>query len=242
MEIVIAPSSELAKRAAQEIVRLIGERPHAVLGLATGSSPLETYDAVTALYEKGAVSFAQASAFTLDEYVGLPPGHPESYREFIIENFVSRVDLPLENLHTPPGNLDDVEQGARDYDEAIRAAGGVDLQILGIGGNGHIGFNEPGSDLESRTHIEKLAERTRIDNARFFGGNIDDVPTHAITQGVGTILEARQLVLIASGTSKADAVAQLVDGGITSSCPASVIQSHSNALVLLDEAAASSLK
>lgn len=241
MEIVIAPAADLSHRAADAIVSLYRTNPQAVLGLATGSSPLGIYDAVAERFQSGDVTFAAGQAFTLDEYVGLETGHPESYREVIIRDLVSKVDLPLEALHTPDGTAGDLSAASQVYDASIAAAGGVDIQILGVGTDGHIAFNEPGSSLASRTRIKTLTERTRSDNSRFFNGDITQVPTHCLTQGIGTILEARHIVLIATGKGKADAVAQFVEGPVTASCPASVLQLHPHVTILVDDDAASKL-
>ena len=200
MEIVILPDTEaIGSLAADAIGNLLQRKPDAVLGLATGSSPLAIYDELTARCADGAVSFAQASGFTLDEYVGLPADHPESYRNVIDKEFVSRVDFAPGAVHGPDGLADDIPAACAAYEAAIAAAGGVDLQILGIGTDGHIGFNEPGSSLASRTRIKTLTRQTRIDNARFFGGDLDAVPTHCLTQGLATIMSARHVVLVATG-------------------------------------------
>jgi len=243
MEIVIQADPEVAgDLVAQEIVRLFAAKPTAVLGLATGSSPLPIYRALRARFKAGEVSFAQGQAFTLDEYVGLPEGHPESYRAVIRNEIVDHLDLPASSLHTPDAHGGDLEAAAAAYDRSITEAGGVDLQILGIGENGHIGFNEPGGSLASRTHVGTLTASTREANARFFGGNPDEVPTQCITQGLGTIMEARALVLVATGEKKAQAIAQLVEGGVSQKWPATIMQHHPRATVIVDEAAAAHLE
>jgi glucosamine-6-phosphate deaminase len=213
-----------------------------VLGLATGSSPLSIYDALAARCEAGRISFAKARGFTLDEYVGLPPDHPERYRNVIDTVFVSRVDFAPGAVAGPDGLADDIPGACGQYEEAIRAAGGIDLQILGIGTDGHIGFNEPGSSLASRTRIKTLTHQTRMDNARFFGDDINAVPTHCLTQGLGTIMAARHVVLVATGRSKAEAVHQLAEGGVSALWPASILQHHPHATVLVDDAAARRLQ
>jgi glucosamine-6-phosphate deaminase len=212
MEAVIAAPDELARLAAGAIAKLLGSRPDAVLGLATGSSPLPIYDELVRLHEDDGLSFARASAFTLDEYVGLPPEHPQRYLNVITAEMASRVDLAPGAVRGPDGLAADIPAACAAYEEAITAAGGVDLQILGIGTDGHVGFNEPGSSLASRTRIKTLTEQTRADNARFFAGDIDAVPHHCLTQGLAPIMAARHIVLIATARAKADAVHQLVEG------------------------------
>lgn len=242
MEVVILQGSkQIGMLAADAIEALLRRKPNAVLGLATGSSPLPVYDELAARHQRDGLDFSQAHAFALDEYVGLEHGHPESYREVIRREFTSRVNIAESNVHTPDGAAEDLPAACRDYEEAIRAAGGVDLQILGVGTDGHIGFNEPGSSLASRTRIKSLIEQTRRDNARFFAG-LSEVPHHVVTQGLGTILEARHVVLIATGAQKSPAVRDFVEGPVSAICPASVLQFHPHATILMDEAAASSLK
>jgi glucosamine-6-phosphate deaminase len=173
--------------------------------------------------------------------VGLEPGHPQSYREVIRREFTDRVNIDPENVHSPDGSAADIEAACEAYEEAIKAAGGVDLQLLGVGTDGHIGFNEPGSSLVSRTRIKSLIEQTRRDNARFFN-SIHDVPHHVLTQGLGTIMDARHVILIATGAQKAQAVRDFIEGPVAAICAASVLQMHPHATVLVDEAAASSLR
>lgn len=241
MEVIILPSSkEIGALAADSIEALVRAKPTAVIGLATGSSPLPIYDELARRHKDEGLSFSQASGFALDEYVGLAAGHYESYREVIRREFTSRVDIATENVHGPDGTADDIAAACLQYEEAIAAAGGIDLQILGVGTNGHIGFNEPGSSLASRTRIKTLAEQTRQDNARFFD-HLDQVPHHVVTQGLGTIMDARHLVLVAFGAGKADAVRDFVEGPVTASCPASLLQFHQRATVIIDEAAAAKL-
>ena len=243
MEIVILPdNAAIGGLAADAIGNLLQRKPTAVLGLATGSSPMAIYDELAARHAAGTVSFAQASGFTLDEYVGLPADHPESYRNVIDKDFVSRVDFAPNAVQAPNGLAEDIPSACAAYEAAIEAAGGVDLQILGIGTDGHIGFNEPGSSLASRTRIKTLTRQTRIDNARFFGGNLDAVPTHCLTQGLATILSARHVLLVATGPGKAEAVHQLVEGAVSALWPATVLQHHRHTTVLLDGAAASRLQ
>lgn len=242
MEVVILPGSkQIGKLAADAIEALIRRKPNAVLGLATGSSPLPVYDELAARHEQNGLDFSAAHGFALDEYVGLAPGHPESYREVIGREFTGRINIHPDNVHTPDGSAEDIPAECQAYEDRMRAMGGVDLQVLGVGTDGHIGFNEPGSSLASRTRIKTLIEQTRRDNARFFT-SLAEVPHHVLTQGLGTILEARHVVLIATGAQKAPAVRDFVEGPVSAICPASVLQFHPHATILVDEAAASSLK
>lgn len=239
-EVVIVENAEAAGAlVAAEIVALIERRPDAVLGLATGSTPLPVYQALRGQLAGRDVS--RVRGFALDEYVGLDPAHPESYRSVITRDVVQPLGLDPDRIQVPNGAEATIPHAGEDYEAAIAAAGGVDLQILGIGTDGHIGFNEPGSSFASRTRVKTLTEQTREDNARFFD-SIDDVPRHCITQGLGTILEARHLVLLAFGAGKAQAVADAVEGPLTAFLPGSAIQLHPHATVVVDEAAASRLR
>jgi glucosamine-6-phosphate deaminase len=242
MEVVIEAPDELARLGAGTIEKLLQSRPDAVLGLATGSSPLPIYDALVRLHAQDGLSFAGATAFTLDEYVGLPPEHPERYRNVIEHEIAERVDFAPGAVHGPDGLAADLAAACAEYEDAISEAGGVDLQILGIGTDGHVGFNEPGSSLASRTRIKTLTEQTRADNARFFGGDIDQVPQHCLTQGLATIMAASHIVLIATGRAKADAVHHLVEGPVSAMWPATILQHHPHVTVLVDNAAASRLQ
>lgn len=238
-EIVIVPSPAAAgELVADEIVRLVAERPDAVLGLATGSTPLPVYEALRS--RSGGVDLSRVRGFALDEYVGIDPAHPESYRSVITREVVEPLGLDPALIHTPNGALETIAHAGEDYERAIAAAGGIDLQLLGIGTSGHIGFNEPGSSFGSRTRVKTLIEQTRADNARFFD-SVDEVPTHCITQGLGTILSARHLFLLAFGEAKAAAVAGAAEGPVTSSLPGSAIQLHPHVTVVVDEAAAARL-
>lgn len=228
--IVRGSIDEAARVGAALIAALVRERPDAVLGLATGSSPLPLYRALRG------VDLARARGFALDEYAGIDHAHPESYHSVIRRDVVEPLGMDPGRVRVPDS------AGADAYDDAIAAAGGVDLQILGIGANGHIGFNEPGSGLDTRTRVVALTERTRQDNRRFFGGDVDLVPTHAVTQGLATILSARSILLIAAGRAKADAVAAAIEGPVTSECPASSLQRHPAVTYLLDAEAASGLR
>ena len=212
-----------------------------MLGLATGSSPLPTYQELIRRHRDGSgPSYDAVRCFTLDEYVGLPAGHPETYRETIFRELTDGLEIARDRVAGPDATPDGLADAGSRYEDAILAAGGVDLQVLGIGADGHLAFNEPGSSLASTTRMKTLTDRTRRDNARFFG-SVDDVPRHVLTQGLGTILRARHLLLVATGSGKAAAVAAAVEGPLSASCPASVLQLHPHATVLLDEDAAAGL-
>jgi glucosamine-6-phosphate deaminase len=237
--IIVDAPARAGEIVAAEIARLVAERPDTVLGLATGSTPLPVYEALPRAL--AGLDLSRVRGFALDEYVGIDPRHPESYRSVITREVVEPLGLDPALIHTPDGALEGIEHAGDAYDQAIRDAGGVDLQILGIGTDGHIGFNEPGSSFASRTRVKTLTRQTREDNARFFD-SIDDVPMHCITQGLGTILEARHLVLLAFGAGKAEALAGALEGPVTASLPGSAIQLHPHATVVVDEAAASELR
>jgi glucosamine-6-phosphate deaminase len=240
VQVIICDSpDQVASRAADIIEARVRQGP-AVLGLATGSSPAGTYRELIRRHDEEQLSFRDATAFTLDEYAGLPLDHEQSYHSTIRREFVDRVDLPLSRLLTPHGDAEDLRAEAARYDAAIREAGGVDVQILGIGANGHIGFNEPTSSLNSRTRVKTLAGATRSDNARFFPGG--EVPQLCLTQGLATIREAHQAVLVALGANKAGAVRAMVEGPVSAFCPGSVLQLHPRAVVVLDPEAASELQ
>jgi glucosamine-6-phosphate deaminase len=243
MEVVIGSSTQdLAGLAAGAVEALLRGRPDAVLGLATGSSPLAVYAELVRRHRSGGLSFAAARAFLLDEYVGLPADHPERYRNVIERDFVGQVDFAEGAVQGPDGGAGDLIGACAAYEAVMAQAGGVDLQILGIGTDGHVAFNEPGSSLGSRTRLKTLTEQTRKDNARFFGDDVDAVPRHVLTQGLGTIMGARHLVLLAAGTAKAEAVHQLVEGPVSAMWPATVLQHHPHVTILLDEAAATRLQ
>lgn len=244
MNIVVLDSeTEIATRMTDEIQAVVTRKPEANLGVATGSSPLAVYRELGKRIQVGDLTLAKCQAFALDEYVGLPLGHPESYRQTLLREFVSRTDLNPDSLFTPNPHLEGktLDEAAAAYDASIKAAGGVDYQILGIGSDGHIAFNEPGGTLDSRTHIGGLTEQTRRDNSRFFENNLDEVPTQCMTQGLGTIMEAAQIGLIAMGSGKAQAVKAMIEGPISPDCPASVLQNHPQVTVFLDRDAASLL-
>ncbi|MCL1907648.1 MAG: glucosamine-6-phosphate deaminase [Propionibacteriaceae bacterium] len=246
MEVIICSTDgEVGEKAAATVANKVRQAQasgrKAVIGVATGSSPLSTYTALQQLIDRGELDLSQAYAFALDEYVGLPAGHPESYCEVIRKTVTEPLNMIPAQVNVPNGNAEKLDQAGADYEKAIAAAGGVDIQILGIGSNGHIGFNEPISSLSSRTRVVKLTEQTRQDNARFFD-SLDDVPGYALTQGLGTILDARACVLVAQGAGKAAAVKALVEGPVSAMCPASVLQWHENATIVVDEAAAANLE
>jgi glucosamine-6-phosphate deaminase len=241
MEIVILPTpAEVGRLAARKIAQVIARKPDAVVGLATGSSPLAIYAELAAQVEAGALDARSVRGVALDEYVGIPADHPESYLSVITRQVTRPLGLDPDNVYVPDGRAADIPAACAAYEADIRDLGGVDIQILGIGANGHIGFNEPTSSFASRTRIKTLAPQTRADNARFFD-SADDVPTHCLTQGLGTIMDARELVLVAQGEAKAAAIAAAVEGPVTSMCPGSVLQFHQHAYVIIDEAAAAEL-
>lgn len=238
MEIIIQPDRESATGiAARIIARLLTEKPNAVLGLATGSTPLLLYQQLIQMR----LDWSRVRTFNLDEYIGLPKEHPQSYHSFMWENLFNHINLSPENVHIPDGNVEDIPLFCEGYEQQIQSAGGIDLQVLGIGSDGHIGFNEPTSSLASRTRIKTLTRQTCKDNARFFGSE-DDVPKHVITMGIGTIMEARHNLLLAFGEQKSHAIAGAVEGPISSINPASILQMHPAATVCLDQGAASELQ
>lgn len=242
MEIIIQPTSGAGTAVAARIIeRLLREKPNAVLGLATGSTPLLLYRELVRLHRDEKLDFSRVTTFNLDEYVGLGPQAAESYHSFMQENLFNHINIKPELAHVPDGQARDIPDFCAHYEDQIRSAGGIDLQVLGIGTDGHIGFNEPSSSLASRTRIKTLTSVTRQANARFFGSE-SNVPHHVITMGIGTIMEARQCLLLAFGDRKASAVAEAVEGPVTAMHPASILQLHPRAKFCIDEAAASGLK
>ncbi|MBI1389749.1 MAG: glucosamine-6-phosphate deaminase [bacterium] len=242
MEVVILDSYEqISKKAAKEVSNLIRNKPNCVLGLATGSTPLGLYQELIRMHKEEGLDFSKISTFNLDEYYGIPPAHPQSYYAFMHENFFNHINVQPERIYLPSGTATDVNAFCQWYEEEIKRLGGIDLQILGIGRDGHIAFNEPGSALGSRTRIKTLTRETVEDNARFFG-SVEDVPRYAITMGVGTIQEAKQIILIASGENKAEIIAKAIEGPVTAQVTGSVLQLHAQTVVYLDEAAASKLE
>lgn len=240
MRVMIRPTTDAVATQAADIIE-----PYAAsgktLGLATGSSPIPTYQELIRRHREENLSFSNSRAFLLDEYVGLPREHQESYYTTIRREFTSHIDIDDNQVHSPNGETTDQFAEAARYEQSIVDAGGVDIQLLGIGANGHIGFNEPGSSLGAPTHPEVLHPQTVKDNARFFDSEAD-VPTHVLTQGLATISRARHLLLVATGANKADAVHAMIEGPVSAMCPASVLQLHPEATVVLDEAAASKLE
>lgn len=230
----------MSKEAATIVADRIRRKPNLVLGLATGSTPLGLYNELIRMHKEEGLSFAKVTTFNLDEYVGLPRTHDQSYYYFMWENFFKHIDINPRYIHVPDGMANDVEAHCEWYDNEIKRWGGIDLQILGIGANGHIAFNEPGSSLGSRTRIKTLTEQTIRDNARFFK-SMDEVPRLAITMGIGTIMEAKEVILLAHKASKAEAIKAAVEGPITHMVPASIIQMHRKAYVIVDKEAASKL-
>lgn len=243
MEVVILDDAEqIGRVGADALAQHVQRDPACVLGLATGSSPLRVYQELARRVRAGELSLAGCRAFLLDEYVGLPADHPETYHAVIRRDLVDHVDLDDARVLGPDGQAEDVPAACAGYEQAIAEAGGVDVQLLGIGTDGHIAFNEPGSSLASRTRIKTLTAETRRDNARFFGGDVEAVPRHCLTQGIGTILEARHLVMVALGQAKAEAVHHMVEGAVSALWPASALQLHPHVTVILDPAAASRLQ
>ena len=241
MEVIIQHDPQSASAVAARIIsHTLREKPDAVLGLATGSTPILLYNELVRMHRAGYLDFSRATTFNLDEYVGLQPQHPASYQSFMFEHLFNHINIKRENINIPNGLSDDIPNCCRAYEEKIKACGGIDMQILGIGTEGHIGFNEPTSSLGSRTRIKTLTPRTRFDNAPYFGSEAK-VPKHVITTGIGTIMEAKAVLLLAFGENKADAVAGAVEGPISASNPASILQMHPTAKIYLDENSASKL-
>ncbi|MDD6159185.1 MAG: glucosamine-6-phosphate deaminase [bacterium] len=237
MKIIIDNEENIARRAAQRYVELLREKPDAILGGATGSTPLGLYAELARLCKAGEISFARARSFNLDEYVGLDGSHDQSYRYFMNENLFKHIDIDLANTRVPDGINTAI---AAEYDREIEAAGGIDLQLLGIGVDGHIGFNEPGTPWDSVTHVVELTENTREVNSRFFA-SLDEVPTHAVTMGIKTVMNARSIILMAIGKSKAEIVRAFIQGPVTTEVPASILQLHPAVEVYLDPEAAALL-
>lgn len=241
MEVIIKEAPEdMSKLSAELIAEVVRRKPRAVLGLATGSTPLGTYKELIRLHKEEGLDFSRVVTFNLDEYVGLAHEHPQSYHYFMWENLFKHININAKNVHIPDGTAKDIPAFCRWYEEQIVKAGGLDLQLLGIGGNGHIAFNEPGSSLGSRTRVKTLDEKTRQDNARFFR-NMNEVPKYAITMGIGTIMDARQLILLAAGSGKAEAIAKTCEGPITAIVPATIVQLHPKATIIVDKAASTKL-
>lgn len=237
---ILSSAQEIGSAAAKIIIDKIKENNAAILGLATGSSPIPTYKELIKAYNAGEISFANVKSFNLDEYCGIPASDPNSYYTFMHENLFNSIDIKEENVRVPDGNPADVEAFCADYDASIKAAGGIDIQILGIGRNGHIGFNEPADEFTTGTYKVKLTDSTIEANKRFFA-SAEDVPTEAITMGVESILNAKEIILIATGNDKAQAIRDMIKGEISPSCPASILQKHGNVHIFIDADAASLL-
>jgi len=239
---IVNDYEEMSKKAADVVAELVSRKPGCVLGLATGSTPEGLYRELVRRHKEEGLDFSKVKTFNLDEYYGLPGSHPQSYRYFMNEKLFNGLNIRKENTFVPDGTVPvkDIEKFCKEYEERIKKAGGIDLQVLGIGGDGHIAFNEPGSSLSSRTRLVALNEQTIKDNSRFFK-SIDEVPRYALSMGVGTILEARELLFLANGEKKAEVVAKALEGPVTSSITASAIQLHQRVTVILDEGAASRL-
>jgi glucosamine-6-phosphate deaminase len=241
MEVIIQANAKAASELAGRLVaKTITRKGNAVLGLATGGTPVALYQEMIRHHRENGLDFSQVTTFNLDEYVNLAPEHPCSYRYFMNDNLFNHINIDKANTHVPEGMATDIVASCAAYEQEMKKAGGIDLQVLGIGSDGHIGFNEPTSSLASRTRIKTLTEETRRDNARFFN-SIDEVPMHCITMGIGTIMESREVIFLAFGEAKADIVARMVEGPISSMVPASALQMHPNVKVFVDEAAAAKL-
>jgi glucosamine-6-phosphate deaminase len=230
---------EMASAAFEVVKEVLDKKPNAVLGLATGSSPIGLYKKMIEDHKLTGRSYKDVVTFNLDEYVHLDRNHSQSYYTFMKEHLFDFIDIDLKNVHIPNGNADDFDAEVKRYEEELSKFH-VDVQVMGIGSNGHIGFNEPGTPFSATTHIEALKESTRNDNARFFA-SIDDVPTHAVTMGIASIMKAKKIVLLASTSYKAKAIAAMIHGPVTEKCPASVLQQHPDVVVIIDKAAASLL-
>ncbi len=242
MKVVILENPEaVAAYGTEMFKRQLKSKPDSVLGLATGSTPLALYQQFIRANQQGAMSFKEVSTFNLDEYLGLAGDHPQSYRHFMNENLFKHIDIHIRNTHVPDGAAENPLTTGDDYEQQIKAKGGIDIQLLGIGRNGHVGFNEPSSCLASRTRVKTLTQATIDDNARFFSD--DEYQPHlSITMGIGTIMESKQIILLATGESKAEAIQATVEGPLSASCPASALQMHLSTTLIIDDAAASKLK
>ncbi|WP_077624753.1 glucosamine-6-phosphate deaminase [Sediminibacillus massiliensis] len=232
---------EMSRVASQFIIEKVQLLDNPVLGLATGSTPEGVYKQLIEKRKQGNVSFANTSTFNLDEYVGLDGDDPNSYRYYMNEKLFSHIDIPGENTRVPNGMKKDLEQECGQYEQLIKEKQGIDLQMLGIGLNGHIGFNEPGTSLQTRTHVVELAQSTRKANARFFD-SLEEVPEQAITMGIETIMASREIILLVSGERKAEALDRLLNGPVTEDFPASILQTHPNVKIIADRAARSLMK
>ncbi len=241
MRVLVYDDAQTMSRAAATIIaNEILSKENPVLGLATGSSPIETYKCLVEMYKDSVISFKNVRSFNLDEYVGLPIEHEESYHSFMKRNLFDHVDIEADAFHVPSGNTSDPTVEGHKYDQMIIESGGIDLQLLGLGQNGHIGFNEPDTSFSRGTHLVNLSENTIEANSRFFS-SIDEVPKQAISMGILSIMNAKKILLIATGKNKSEAVKKMLEGEIDPSCPASILQTHKDVVVLLDREAASLL-
>ena len=241
MNVRVYPNGDLASIAAAVLIAgQVVDNPRSVLGLATGSTPLPIYRELIAMAHRGVLDFQNVTTYNLDEYAGLGPDHPCSYRRFMQENLFSHLQMRPEQIHIPNGLAEDPDAECRAYDAAIAAAGGLDLQLLGLGSNGHTAFNEPAPHFTTNSYCVRLSEQTRRDNRRFFAEG-EQVPTHALTMGIASIMQARRIVLVATGPNKAQAVKRMVDGPVDPMVPASILQMHRHATILLDADAAALL-
>lgn len=227
---------EMSKVAADCLLSKVKTNHKLTIGLATGGTPKGFYESLISDHEYNGTSYQYVSSFNLDEYIGLSGTHPNSYSHYMNENLFKHIDIDSDNIHIPSGKADDLEQECKAYDERIRSLGGIDLQVLGIGSNGHIGFNEPGTSFDSNTHLVELTQSTREANARYFD-SIDEVPTYAITMGISSIMKSKEILLLVSGKEKQDALKKLVEGVITEDFPASILNRHDNVKVIADEEA-----
>jgi glucosamine-6-phosphate deaminase len=239
---VLDNSDAVAETLAERVASVLRARPEAVLGLASGRTPVDGYAEMQRLHAAGRMDWSRASTFNLDEFAGISADHPGSFRTFMDAHLFNGVNLRAGRIHFLNGAARDLDAECERYESAIAAAGGIDLQVLGIGSNGHIGFNEPGDDLPVRTHRVTLMESTRRDNAALFGNDPGKVPTEALSMGMGTILHARRIVLVATGDKKAECIRQTVNGRITTRVPASMLQVHTDVELLLDRTAASKIR
>lgn len=248
MKVFIKPDyDEMCRFAARYIIKkiknhqLVTERPF-VLGLPTGSTPIGVYHNLIAAYKEGEISFRNVVTFNMDEYVGLPVTHPESYHSYMANNFFDHIDIPQENIHILDGNAFDLTVECQSYEDAIKSFGGIDLFLGGVGEDGHIAFNEPFSSFDSKTRVKTLTKDTRIANSRFFGGDPNMVPKLALTVGIATIMEAREVVILANGHKKAQALQAAIEGAVSQMWPVSALQNHSRGMIICDDAATSEIK
>ena len=242
MQVYVAESyADMSRKAANILSAQVILKPDTVMGLATGSSPVGTYQQLIEWYKKGDLDFAQVRTVNLDEYAGLAPEHSQSYRRFMQENFFDHINIPRESTHVPNGLAPDLEAECRRYNQVIQSLGGIDIQLLGMGHNGHIGFNEPGQAFELETHVVDLTDNTIEANARFFASR-DEVPRQAITMGIKSIMQAQRIVMVVSGADKADMVRAAFAGPVVPQVPASILQMHPNFILVGDKAALSKLR